>query len=110
VQLRQVLMNLMLNGIEAMEESGGELTITSRVAPDGWVTIGVSDTGFGLPAEHGEQIFETFFRTKPRGSGMGLSIRRSIVEDHGGRLWATDTAGRGATFQFTLPTATDDDA
>ena len=105
VQLRQVLMNLILNGIEAMQESGGELTVTSRVAPDGELTISVSDTGSGLPAEHSDRIFETFFSTKPQGSGMGLSISRSIVESHGGRLWATANAGRGATFHFTVPRA-----
>ena len=103
VQLRQVLMNLILNGIEAMHESGGELTVTTRVAPDGELAISVSDTGSGLPAEHTEQIFETFFTTKPQGSGMGLSISRSIVESHAGRLWATANAGRGATFHFTMP-------
>jgi signal transduction histidine kinase len=106
VQLRQVLMNLILNAIEAMQESGGELTVTSRVAPDGELTISVSDTGSGLPTEHAEQIFETFFSTKPQGSGMGLSISRSIVESHGGRLWATANADRGATFHFTVPGAT----
>ncbi|MET0163520.1 MAG: PAS domain S-box protein [Vicinamibacterales bacterium] len=105
VQLRQVLMNLILNGIEAMQESGGELTVTSRVAPDGELTISVSDAGSGLPTEHADQIFETFFSTKPQGSGMGLSISRSIVESHGGRLWATANTGRGATFHFTVPRA-----
>jgi PAS domain S-box-containing protein len=105
VQLRQVLMNLILNGIEAMQESGGELTVTSRVATDGELTISVTDMGSGLPAEHIDQIFETFFSTKPQGSGMGLSISRSIVESHGGRLWATANAGRGATFHFTVPGA-----
>ena len=105
VQLRQVLMNLILNGIEAMQESGGELTVTSRVAPDGELTISVSDTGSGLPTEHSDQIFETFFTTKPQGTGMGLSISRSIVESHGGRLWATANAGPGATFHFTVPRA-----
>jgi PAS domain S-box-containing protein len=105
VQLRQVLLNLLVNGIEATQESGGEVTVASRVAPDGEVTISVSDTGSGLPAGHVEQIFETFFSTKRQGSGMGLSISRSIVEWHGGRLWATANAGRGATFHFTLPRA-----
>ena len=103
VQLQQVLMNLMLNGIEAMSGSGGELTITSRVAQDGQLTIAISDTGVGLPTGQSDQIFAPFFSTKPQGTGMGLSISRSIVESHGGRLWATANAGRGATFHFTLP-------
>jgi PAS domain S-box-containing protein len=103
VQLRQVLMNLMLNGIEAMSESGGELTISSRVDQDRQLTISVSDTGVGLPPEQSDHIFAPFFSTKPQGTGMGLSISRSIVESHGGRLWATVNPGRGATFHFTLP-------
>ena len=103
VQLQQVLMNLMLNGIEAMSGSGGELTITSRVAQDGQLTISISDTGVGLPTGQSDQIFAPFFSTKPQGTGMGLAISRSIVESHGGRLWATANAGRGATFHFTLP-------
>ena len=103
VQLQQVLMNLMLNGIEAMSDSGGELTVCSQMAQDGQITISVSDTGVGLPAEQSNHIFAPFFSTKPDGSGMGLSISRSIVESHGGRLWATANAGRGATFHFTLP-------
>jgi signal transduction histidine kinase len=96
-------MNLMLNGIEAMSGSGGELTITSRVAQDGQLTISISDTGVGLPTGQSDQIFAPFFSTKPQGTGMGLAISRSIVESHGGRLWATANAGRGATFHFTLP-------
>ena len=67
--------------------------------------ISVSDTGVGLPAEKADQIFNAFFTTKPQGSGMGLAISRSIVESHGGRLWATANDGRGATFHFTLPIA-----
>ena len=105
VQLQQVLMNLMLNAIEAMKETGGVLTITSQLDEDGRVLISVSDTGVGLPAEKAEQIFNAFFTTKPQGSGMGLAISRFIVESHGGRLWATPNSGRGATFHFTLPTA-----
>jgi signal transduction histidine kinase len=104
VQLQQVFMNLVLNGIEAMSDSGGELIISSQIAHDGHITISVSDTGVGLPSRQSDRIFAPFFSTKPQGSGMGLSISRSIVESHGGRLWATVNAGRGATFHFTLPT------
>jgi C4-dicarboxylate-specific signal transduction histidine kinase len=104
VQLQQVFMNLMLNGIDAMKETngGGELTIKSE-PEDGQLLISVSDTGVGLPPEQSDQIFRAFFTTKDNGTGMGLPITRSIIESHGGRLWATDTSGRGATFQFTLP-------
>ncbi len=105
VQLQQVLMNLMLNAIEAMKETGGVLTVSSQLDQDGRVLISVSDTGVGLPAKKADEIFNAFFTTKPQGSGMGLAISRSIVESHGGRLWATPNSGRGATFHFTLPTA-----
>jgi PAS domain S-box-containing protein len=104
VQLQQVFMNLMLNGIDAMKEASGgsELTIKSEVE-DGQVLISVSDTGKGLSPEQADQIFRAFFTTKDNGTGMGLPISRSIIESHGGRLWATGASGRGATFQFTLP-------
>jgi signal transduction histidine kinase len=102
VQLQQVFMNLMLNGIEAMEDSGGELTVKSQLQ-DGQLQFSVSDTGVGLPAEKMDQIFSAFFTTKSQGSGMGLAISRSIVESHGGQLWATANSGAGATFHFTLP-------
>jgi signal transduction histidine kinase len=104
VQLQQVFMNLMLNGIDAMKEmtAEGELTIKSE-ADDGQVLVSVSDTGVGLPPEQVEQIFKAFFTTKDQGIGMGLPISRSIIESHGGHLWATGASGRGATFQFTLP-------
>jgi signal transduction histidine kinase len=104
VQLQQVFMNLMLNGIDAMKEmtGEGELTIKSE-ADDGQVLVSVSDTGVGLPPEQAEQIFKAFFTTKDQGTGMGLPISRSIIESHGGHLWATGASGRGATFQFTLP-------
>jgi PAS domain S-box-containing protein len=107
VQLQQVFMNLMLNGIDAMKETGGgrELGIKSET-DEGHLLISVSDTGVGLPLGLGDQIFRAFFTTKDNGTGMGLPISRSIIESHGGRLWATDASGRGATFQFTLP-ATD---
>jgi PAS domain S-box-containing protein len=102
VQLQQVFMNLMLNGIEAMKDSGGELTVKSELQ-NGQLQFSVSDTGVGLPAEKVDQIFSAFFTTKPQGSGMGLAISRSIVESHGGQLWASANSGGGATFHFTLP-------
>jgi hypothetical protein len=104
VQLQQVLMNLMLNGIEAMRATGGELTIASQYQ-NCEVLITIADLGVGLPTQNVDQIFAAFFTTKPQGSGMGLAISRSIIEAHGGRLWATANAGRGATFLFTLPHA-----
>jgi PAS domain S-box-containing protein len=105
VQLQQVFMNLMLNAIDAMNEvnAAGELTIKSQRNPDDQVLISVSDTGVGLPPERADKIFNAFFTTKPQGTGMGLSISRSIIESHGGRLSATTNSERGATFQFTLP-------
>jgi PAS domain S-box-containing protein len=102
VQLQQVFMNLMLNAIEAMTHSGGELAVKSELQ-DGQLQFSVSDTGVGLPAEKMDQIFSAFFTTKPQGSGMGLAISRSIVESHGGQLWASANSGAGATFYFTLP-------
>jgi PAS domain S-box-containing protein len=105
VQLQQVLMNLMLNAIEAMSETGGIVTIQAQPGEDGQILVSVSDTGVGLPSDKAEEIFNAFFTTKPQGSGMGLAISRSIVESHGGRLWATANDGRGATFHFTLPIA-----
>jgi len=104
VQLQQVFMNLMLNAIEAMRDSGGELTVKSQREQDGQPLFSVSDTGPGLPAENVDQIFSAFFTTKSQGSGMGLAISRSIVESHDGRLWAASNNGRGATFYFSLPT------
>ena len=106
VQLQQVLMNLMLNGIDAMKDTSGahELTIKSA-ADDAHLVISVSDTGAGLLPEDVDQIFNAFFTTKDHGIGMGLPISRSIVESHGGRLWVTANSERGATFQFSLPAA-----
>jgi signal transduction histidine kinase len=103
VQLQQVFMNLMLNAIEAMKDSGGELTITSRPNPEGQLVVSISDTGVGLSADSAERIFDAFHTTKPQGTGMGLAITRSIVEAHGGHVWATANQGAGATFHFTLP-------
>ena len=105
VQLQQVFMNLMLNGIEAMKDMTGacELTIKSQQASNDQLLISISDTGVGLPQDRADQIFDAFFTTKPQGLGMGLAVSRSIVESHGGRLSAISHSGPGATFQFTLP-------
>jgi PAS domain S-box-containing protein len=109
VQLQQVLMNLMINSIEAMRDMAGsrELTVKSQRAEDEQVMVSVGDTGVGLPPQQRDQIFGAFFTTKRDGTGMGLRISRSIVESHGGRLWATDNSPRGATFCLTLPSKTD---
>jgi PAS domain S-box-containing protein len=106
VLLQQVLMNLMLNGIEAMmdRQPPGRLTVKSQRTENGQILISITDTGAGLSPEQAEQIFNAFFTTKPHGTGMGLPISRSIIESHGGRLWAADNSPRGATFCFTLPT------
>jgi PAS domain S-box-containing protein len=108
VQLQQVLMNLIVNGIDAMHDVDGprELIIQSQRGEDGQVLISVSDTGVGLPLQQADKIFNAFFTTKTQGTGMGLRISRSIIESHGGRLWAADNSPCGATFQFTLPAAT----
>lgn len=107
IQLQQVFMNLMLNGIDAMKDvcTARELTIRSQRVKDGQVMISVSDTGIGLPLQQPEQIFSAFFTTKAHGTGMGLPISRSIIESHGGRLWATSNSERGASFHFNLPHA-----
>jgi signal transduction histidine kinase len=105
VQLQQVVMNLMINGIEAMKDVDGtrELTIHSHRAESEQLLVSVSDTGVGLPPQHVDQIFNAFFTTKPHGTGMGLRISRSVIESHGGRLWAADNSSCGASFYFTLP-------
>src|SRR6266404_9065611 len=104
IQLQQVFMNLMLNGIEAMKGMGaaGELTISSQYA-DNHLLVLVIDAGVGLPPHQEDQIFNAFFTTKIGGTGMGLSISRSIVESHGGRLWATSNTERGTAFHLSLP-------
>jgi PAS domain S-box-containing protein len=107
VQLQQVMMNLIVNSIEAMKGVDGirEIIIQSQRAGNEQILVSVSDTGIGLPPELAEQIFDPFFTTKPHGTGMGLRISRSIVESHGGRLWAVGCPERGATFHLNLPTA-----
>ncbi|HET6215436.1 MAG TPA: PAS domain-containing protein, partial [Acidobacteriaceae bacterium] len=104
VQLQQVLMNLMINGIDAMKDVDGarELAIESQRAENDQLLVSVSDTGVGLPPQQADQIFNAFFTTKSHGTGMGLRISRSIVESHGGRLWAAANFPRGANFHFTL--------
>jgi C4-dicarboxylate-specific signal transduction histidine kinase len=105
VQLQQVMMNLMINGIDAMKDTDGtrKLAIKSQRGENERILVTVSDTGVGLPAQQADQIFKAFFTTKPHGTGMGLSISRSIVESHDGRLWAAENSPRGANFCFTLP-------
>jgi PAS domain S-box-containing protein len=107
VQLQQVVMNLIVNSIDAMKDvdEKREVVIKSHPTENAHIMVSVSDTGMGLPPQQEDQVFNAFFTTKPNGTGMGLRICRSIVESHGGRLWAaTGKSGRGATFQFTLPT------
>jgi signal transduction histidine kinase len=105
VQLQQVLMNLIINSIDAMKGIDGtrEITLTSQYDGSDRLLVTVSDTGVGLPPEI-DQIFDAFFTTKPHGTGMGLAISRTIIESHGGRLWVVANSGRGAIFNFTLPT------
>jgi PAS domain S-box-containing protein len=106
IQLQQVMLNLIMNSIDAMKDVDGtrEIVIKSQRAENEQVLVSVSDTGVGLPAEQTDQIFNAFFTTKLQGTGMGLSISRSIVESHGGRLWADGNYPRGATFHLSMPT------
>jgi PAS domain S-box-containing protein len=106
VQLQQVMMNLIMNSVDAMKDADGtrELAIKSQRTENNHVLVSVSDTGVGLPPQQADQVFSAFFTTKPHGTGMGLRISRSIIESHGGRLWAADNSPRGASFCFTLPT------
>jgi C4-dicarboxylate-specific signal transduction histidine kinase len=106
VQLQQVMLNLIMNSMDAMKDIDGtrELVIKSQRTEDEQLMMSVSDTGVGLPPEQADQIFNAFFTTKLQGTGLGLSISRSIVESHGGRLWAANNSSRGASFCFTLST------
>jgi signal transduction histidine kinase/CheY-like chemotaxis protein len=103
IQLQQVLMNLMLNGIEAMQSTGGTLTVSSKQNGDGQLVISVGDSGGGFSDADLEHIFDAFFTTKPKGTGMGLSVSRRIIAAHGGRLWARHAPSGGAIFEFALP-------
>jgi len=109
VQLQQVVMNLIMNSIDAMKDMDGkrELIIKSQRTQDRHLMVSVRDNGVGLPLQQADRIFDAFFTTKPHGTGMGLRISRSIIESHGGRLWADDNSPRGASFCFTLPTKSD---
>jgi signal transduction histidine kinase len=105
VQLQQVIINLMMNGIEAMQsvmDRPRELLIQSA-RDETQLVVSVTDCGVGISAENADRLFNPFFTTKSNGMGMGLSICRSIIEAHGGRLWAAANVPHGATFQFTLP-------
>jgi signal transduction histidine kinase len=109
VQLQQVMLNLIVNAVEAMSgasERSRELVIGSEKDTSNGVLVTVRDSGPGLKPENFDHLFEPFYTTKSSGMGMGLSICRSIIEAHGGRLWATANVPRGAMFQFTLPTET----
>ena len=109
LQLQQVLMNLIVNSVDAMRDIEGtrQLTLRSQHTEDGQLMVSVSDTGMGIPPQQAEQIFNAFFTTKPQGTGMGLRISRSIVDSHGGRLWAAPNSPQGATFHLTLPAKAD---
>ena len=105
VQLQQVILNLVMNGIEAMApvaDRPRELLVYSRLHESNQVLVGVQDSGVGIAPENLKKIFDPFYTTKSQGMGMGLAISRSIVENHGGKLWASPNDGPGATFQFTL--------
>jgi signal transduction histidine kinase len=107
VQLQQVILNLVMNGIEAtasVTDRRRELLIRSRQHGSGQVLVAVQDSGIGIERENLEKIFSPFYTSKSQGMGMGLPISRSIVENHGGRLWAVPNDSPGATFQFTLQT------
>ena len=109
VQLQQVLLNLVINSIDAMKDIEGtrELLVSSQPDEHAQIVVSVSDTGVGLPPEQSDQIFNAFYTTKVHGTGMGLSISRSIIEAHGGRLWASNNYPSGATFSIALPTSAD---
>jgi two-component system sensor kinase FixL len=116
VHIQQVLLNLILNGMDALNGAKLEdrrVGVTARIngtAGAQCIVIGVDDAGPGIPADRLAHIFDPFMTTKPNGMGMGLAISRTIVEAHGGRIWAENIAGGGAAFRFTLPIAKEVDA
>ena len=107
IELQQVIINLLVNGMQAMDDSkqGSHELVLATSAMDGFVELAVSDDGIGIDELTADRFFEPFFTTKPHGIGMGLAINRTIIEAHGGRIWATPNEGRGATFRFNLPTS-----
>jgi signal transduction histidine kinase len=111
VQLQQVVLNLVLNAVEAMasiEAGSRELVISTEQTKTGGVLVAVGDSGPGIDPTHLERVFQAFYTTKSGGTGMGLSICRSIIDAHGGRLWGDANERRGAVFQFTLPAGSPD--
>ena len=111
VQLQQVVFNLILNSVEAMssvDRGARDLSISTKQGPKSNILVAVQDSGPGIDPEHLEQVFAPFYTTKTSGIGMGLSICRSIVAAHGGRLWAEANRPRGAIFQFTLSAGQED--
>ncbi len=111
VQLQQVVLNLILNAVEAMgplDHAPREVSISTEPTEADEVLISVCDSGPGIDSEHRDRVFESFYTTKPSGMGLGLSICRSIVDAHGGRLWADANEPAGAVFRFTLPAANKD--
>jgi two-component system, LuxR family, sensor kinase FixL len=108
IQLQQVIINLVINAIDATKpvvDRPRALTIQSKLGEDGLVLVAAQDNGVGIEPDKIDRLFDTFFTSKPDGMGMGLSICRSIIEAHGGRIWASANVGFGATVQFTLPPA-----
>jgi len=108
VRIEHVLLNLVMNGFEAMEKTvpgDRRMIIRTRAGRDGCCVISVRDAGTGIPEDAVERVFEQFFSTKPEGLGMGLAFARSVVESHGGRIWATNNSDAGATFHVALPIA-----
>jgi two-component system sensor kinase FixL len=106
VHLQQVLLNLLINGMDALADirpGDRRLQVSARLNGGGTLEVGVTDSGPGVPADQLAQVFEAFYTTKASGMGMGLPISRTIIEAHGGKLWAENAAAGGAVFRFTLP-------